>query len=127
MPFRLTPNLVNFVTPAGITGIFSASMVSAAQALNDPEMGVSSLLGAIMRDELIAWHAIYETPYDKTSMENQHFLPKVAQNVNASLKRLAFLAKYDEEHMHMPVDQLIKAATASVHLASMPGTWQPWL
>jgi transformation/transcription domain-associated protein len=127
IPFRLTPNLVNFVTPAGITGTFSAAMVATAQALNDPDMRVNNLLGAIMRDELIAWHSVHEKPFDKAGVPNSILLPKVSKNVNFVLKKLAYLARYDEDSMHTPVDQLIKAATASATLASMHGTWQPWL
>jgi transformation/transcription domain-associated protein len=127
VPFRLTPNLVNFVTPAGITGTFSGAMVAVVQALNNPEMRVNNLLGAMMRDELIAWYSIYTKPFDKASVNNTLLLPRVSNNVNLILKRLVYLAKYSEEHMHTPVDQLIKAATASMYLACMHGTWQPWL
>jgi hypothetical protein len=31
VPFRLTPNLVNFISPVGITGLFSASLIASAQ------------------------------------------------------------------------------------------------
>ena len=40
IPFRLTPNLVNFVTPVGITGLFSAALIASAQTVNDPEFRV---------------------------------------------------------------------------------------
>lgn len=37
VPFRLTPNLVNVVSPVGITGLFCATMVASAQAITEPD------------------------------------------------------------------------------------------
>lgn len=59
VPFRLTPNLVNFVTPIGITGIFSAALVASAEALFDPEFRIQAYLGVSLRDEMISWHSNY--------------------------------------------------------------------
>ena len=38
VPFRLTPNLQHFITPVGLEGIFSASLMAIARSLADPEV-----------------------------------------------------------------------------------------
>lgn len=56
MPFRLTPNLAEFLTQIGITGPLTASMVAAARCFVYPSYKLSSYLSAILRDEYITWH-----------------------------------------------------------------------
>ena len=38
VPFRLTPNIEHFITPAGIEGVFAGSMVAIGQSLVEPEV-----------------------------------------------------------------------------------------
>lgn len=56
VPFRLTPNIAEFVTPVGVNGVMSAAVVSAARCLAEPHFSVQSILRAVLRDEMIAWH-----------------------------------------------------------------------
>ena len=56
VPFRLTPNMAEFITPFGVNGVISASMVAAARCLVEPPFGIQSILRAVLRDEMIAWH-----------------------------------------------------------------------
>ena len=56
VPFRLTPNIAEFVTPVGVNGVMTAAMVSAARCLAEPHFSVQSILKAVLRDEIIAWH-----------------------------------------------------------------------
>ncbi|EDQ87449.1 uncharacterized protein MONBRDRAFT_10012 [Monosiga brevicollis MX1] len=103
VPFRLTPNLVNFVTPAGITGIFSGSMVATAQALNNPDHMFAQLFEAIMRDELIAYYSVMEKPYDKGVVDNGKLVSKVEENRRQVMAaRLAPLARYEGLHCLPP-------------------------
>ena len=56
VPFRLTPNIAEFFTMTGVTGPLTASMVSAARCLVQPQYKLPSFLRAILRDEYITWH-----------------------------------------------------------------------
>jgi transformation/transcription domain-associated protein len=56
VPFRLTPNIAEFLTATGVTGPLTASMVSAARCFVQPQYKLISLLRAILRDEYITWH-----------------------------------------------------------------------
>ena len=56
MPFRLTPNITEFLTATGVTGPLTASMVAAARCFVQPHYKLVSLLRAILRDEYITWY-----------------------------------------------------------------------
>ena len=56
VPFRLTPNIAEFISQTGVTGPLSAAMVSAARCFVQPRFKLGSLLKAILRDEYITWH-----------------------------------------------------------------------
>lgn len=125
VPFRLTPNLVNFVTPSGITGVFSGAMVAAAQALQAEDGHNSALLGAVLRDEIIGWHAHHREPFHRAGVDNATLSAHTTDSVARVDARLSALATFSGAFT--PVDRLIKEATASNNLCSMPATWQPWL
>ena len=56
VPFRLTPNIAEFLTTIGVIGPLTASMVAAARCLVQPQYKLPSFLKAILRDEYITWH-----------------------------------------------------------------------
>ena len=56
VPFRLTPNMAEFLTSTGVTGPLTAAMVSAARCFVQPQYKLASLLRAVLRDEYITWH-----------------------------------------------------------------------
>lgn len=56
VPFRLTPNIAEFISQTGVTGPLTAAMVSAARCFVQPRFKLGSLLKAILRDEYITWH-----------------------------------------------------------------------
>lgn len=56
VPFRLTPNIVEFLTSNGINGPLTASMIASARCLVHPSFKVPTILRAILRDEMIAGH-----------------------------------------------------------------------
>jgi len=125
IPFRLTPNLVNFVTPVGITGLFSAALIASAQTLNDPEFRIKDYLSAILRDEIISWHALTHEPWLMSAMPNSQLLETVEKNANNMKTKLEELAEFDGTNSN--VDALIKNATTSQNLCLMSPTWHPWL
>ena len=63
VPFRLTPNIAEFISPTGVTGTLTAAMVSAARCFVQPQFKLSSILKAIMRDEFITWHKKVRLPF----------------------------------------------------------------
>ena len=56
VPFRMTPNITEFVTPVGVSGPLTASMISAARCFVQPSFKIASILRAVLRDEMIAWN-----------------------------------------------------------------------
>uniref|UniRef100_A0A8D8TZY5 Transformation/transcription domain-associated protein n=1 Tax=Cacopsylla melanoneura TaxID=428564 RepID=A0A8D8TZY5_9HEMI len=65
VPFRLTPNIVQFLTRIGVDGPLSASIVAVARCLSQPNYQVPAILKAILRDEMIAFQKkIQNLDYD---------------------------------------------------------------
>lgn len=62
VPFRLTPNIAEFVTPVGVNGVMTSAMVAGARCLVEPQFSIKSVLRAILRDEMIAWHKKVSQP-----------------------------------------------------------------
>jgi transformation/transcription domain-associated protein len=124
VPFRLTPNLVNFLTPIGITGVFSSALLAAAQTIADPEFTFQDYLGAVLRDELISWQANHSAAPSKPALDNESLCAKLERNVTAVQKRLRSVVSTEN---NQAVDVLVKHATASNNLCHMPPTWHPWL
>jgi len=56
VPFRLTPNIAEFLTIIGVTGPLTAAMLVTARCFVYPPYKTSSYLSAILRDEYITWH-----------------------------------------------------------------------
>lgn len=56
VPFRLTPNIEEFLGPLNISGPLNASMLATARCLDHPSFKFQTLLKAILRDEMIAHH-----------------------------------------------------------------------
>ena len=52
----MTPNITEFVTPVGVSGPLTASMISAARCFVQPSFKIASILRAVLRDEMIAWN-----------------------------------------------------------------------
>lgn len=55
MPFRLTPNISEFITSFGINGPVVSGMIALARCLVYPNYKLQAILRAILRDEMIAW------------------------------------------------------------------------
>lgn len=56
VPFRLTHNISEFITPVGVNGPLSAAMISAARSLVQPNFKAQPILKAVLRDEILAWY-----------------------------------------------------------------------
>ncbi|KAL5286355.1 trrap family protein [Megaselia abdita] len=138
VPFRLTPNISEFLSPFGISGTFSASVVATARCLVQPNFKLPSILQAILRDEIIAVHRkrfkddkpnvdsngdiTDNTP--KIDMEN--IINVVNNNVAAIMSRLNSISYFDNMETNK-IASLIQAATNPDFLCRMDPAWHPWL
>jgi len=132
VPFRLTPNIAEFVTPVGVNGVMTAAIVSAARCLAEPQFSVQSILKAVLRDEMIAWHKkkqdeTHSLPLSNppTDMDSELLISLVNGAVTAIMTRLQNLAQY--EGGETKVTTLIAAATSPDNLCRMDPAWHPWL
>lgn len=132
VPFRLTPNIAEFVTPVGVNGVMTAAMVSAARCLAEPHFSVQSILKAVLRDEIIAWHKkeqdeahTFPLSNPPTDMDSELLITLVNAAVKAITTRLQNLAQY--EGGETKVTTLIAAATSPDNLCRMDPAWHPWL
>merc|ERR1712113_701577 len=57
LPFRLTRNLVRYITPFGVNGAFINTIGSAADAVVSRRTFVEQYLRLFMRDDLLSWHS----------------------------------------------------------------------
>ena len=55
VPFRLTPNIQEFMTPVGVEGVFLSALVSTAKCLLRPENELADYLSLFVRDEFLIW------------------------------------------------------------------------
>jgi transformation/transcription domain-associated protein len=53
VPFRLSPNVSEFITSAGISGLLSAIKIALARCLVQPQYQFSWILRAILKDEIL--------------------------------------------------------------------------
>lgn len=56
VPFRLTPNLCELISPVGISGIFTHCMIAVARCLVQPQFSISSYFRTVLKDEMLTWH-----------------------------------------------------------------------
>ncbi|KAG9303929.1 hypothetical protein G9A89_005839 [Geosiphon pyriformis] len=132
VPFRLTRSIQHFMTPIGIEGLFTGSLVAIAQCLTEPEFDLEQHLSVFVRDELITWHYVSHKPVNEPQLRQ-----KVAQNVDAIVEKAERLGCKDETDREkslankapliQPALEIISHATNPQNLAAMDVTWMQWL
>ncbi|XP_065666832.1 transformation/transcription domain-associated protein isoform X3 [Hydra vulgaris] len=129
VPFRLTPNLSEFITPVGINGIMTHCMIAVARCLVQPQFSISSYFKVILKDELIAWNKKKQDEQNllpnQSEMNNEQLITLVTNASNAMLTRLQNLAIF--ENAESKVFTLISAALNSDNTCRMDPAWHPWL
>ncbi len=70
VPFRLTPNITEFLTTVGVNGILTACMIASARCFVQPAFQTPALLRAILRDEMIAWDKKVQAVYTNVLQTN---------------------------------------------------------
>lgn len=135
VPFRLTPNVAEFLTNIGISGPLSAAIIATARCFVHPNYKLSSILRTILRDEIIALHkkrmrdnkpidAMEDGSADANITENMIVL--VNKAVNAILNRLTTISYFDNIESKK-ISILLQQATNHDNLCRMDPAWHPWL
>ncbi|XP_076468689.1 transformation/transcription domain-associated protein-like isoform X2 [Babylonia areolata] len=129
VPFRLTPNIAEFLTSTGVTGPLTAAMVATARCLVQPQFKVPAFLRALLRDEYITWNKKKQEEQkpgaEPVDMEGETLVTMVNKAVNAITTRLQNLATF--EGTESRVSTLVMAATNNDNLCRMDPAWHPWL
>ncbi|KAG5328830.1 TRRAP protein, partial [Acromyrmex heyeri] len=129
VPFRLTPNIFEFITTIGVCGPLTASAIATARCLVQPTFQLHAILRAILRDEVIATHKRQEdaegTSPDPTDPKGELLITMVTRAVTAIVTRLNSLANFDG--IDSKVSTLVAAANSHDNLCRMDPSWHPWL
>ncbi|XP_055838887.1 transcription-associated protein 1 isoform X2 [Episyrphus balteatus] len=139
VPFRLTPNITEFVTKIGISGPLSASIVATARCFVQPNFKLTSILQAILLDEIIgeqkkrikdertifdASGEISLESVQKIDMEN--IIRIVTKIVAAVMLRLNDVANFEKGDLSK-INSLLQSASNPDNLCRMDPAWHPWL
>ncbi|KAL7293008.1 hypothetical protein TKK_0013455 [Trichogramma kaykai] len=128
VPFRLTPNIIEFLTTTGVSGPLTASAIATARCFVHPNFKVNAILRAILRDEVVADHIKRQEDSKSDSegdLKGEHLITMVNRAVNAIVNRLNTLATFDGTDSK--VATLVKAANNEDNLCRMDPAWHPWL
>jgi len=138
VPFRLTPNIAEFITTFGVNGPVVSSMISLSRSLIYPNYKLPGLLRAILRDEMIFWlkkkqddreiHNAVSGNRDNiisTESDSETVINMVSKAVTAITNRLQSLSSFDG--VDSKVATLVAAANSHDNLCRMDPAWHPWL
>nr|NP_001097192.2 Nipped-A, isoform E [Drosophila melanogaster]Q8I8U7.4 RecName: Full=Transcription-associated protein 1; AltName: Full=dTRA1 [Drosophila melanogaster]ABD22987.1 Nipped-A [Drosophila melanogaster]ABV53702.2 Nipped-A, isoform E [Drosophila melanogaster] len=135
VPFRLTPNVGEFITHFGITGPLSAAIVATARCFIQPNYKLSSILQTILRDEIIALQKkgfreckLIEGSEDRYSDGNcmEHSVNIVNSAVDIIMTRFNKISYFDSIE-NKKISVLVQSATNIDNLCRMDPAWHPWL
>ncbi|KAJ7682762.1 FAT domain-containing protein [Mycena polygramma] len=134
VPFRLTPNLQNFLGPIFTEGILTSGIMAIGRSLTEPEFDLEQQLCLFSRDEVMTWLRGRATNTDA------NFRKFVAANIDGVVKRAETMAcKIEREQATLnptapvlaPVVQtvtnLISSATNPIQLTKMGEMYTPWM
>ena len=132
VPFRLTPNIYEFMTEIGVRGPLTASMISAARCFVHPNFKIQAILRAVLRDEMIAWNRKNTDTSPPVNHEGQPpntdrdaIIGMVTKAVHTITQRLSSLSMFDGTESK--VSTLVAAANSHDNLCRMDPAWHPWL
>ncbi|EDW53889.1 GM11096 [Drosophila sechellia] len=135
VPFRLTPNVGEFITHFGITGPLSAAIVATARCFIQPNYKLCSILQTILRDEIIALQKkgfreckLIEGSEDRYSEGNcmEHSVNIVNSAVDIIMTRFNKISYFDSIE-NKKISVLVQSATNIDNLCRMDPAWHPWL
>lgn len=129
VPFRLTPGMVDFISPLGLT-LFATSMTAAAIATSDEKDNLMDHIHLFLQDDLLGWQAAGEL--ESAFSNNLQLKGRVKANVQYVVAHVdAISTPITAEKLSTPqneaVQRLIEAATSTDNLSKMSPSWQAWL
>ncbi|XP_044261128.1 transcription-associated protein 1 [Tribolium madens] len=129
VPFRLTPNIVEYLSSIGISGPLTASMIATARCFVYPNFKVMAILKPILRDEMVLSRMkkpeeVIGNNTEKLS-DSEQIINMVNKAVTSISSRLNSLAHFDGADSK--VSTLVNAAISHDNLCRMDPAWHPWL
>lgn len=129
VPFRLTPNIIEYLNSVGINGPLTASMIATARCFVYPNFKVPAILRPILRDEMILSRMKKPEEPDTHNQEkltdSEQLINMVNKAVTSIVNRLNSLAHFDG--LDSKVGTLVAAANSHDNLCRMDPAWHPWL
>jgi transformation/transcription domain-associated protein len=99
VPFRLTPNIVEYLSSIGISGPLTASMIATARCFVYPNFKVQAILKPILRDEMVLSRMKKPEEAVGNNMEkltdSEQIINMVNKAVTSISNRLNSLAHFD--------------------------------
>ncbi|CAG7849089.1 Transcription-associated protein 1 [Serendipita indica DSM 11827] len=125
-PFRLTPNIQTFVSPLGIEGLMTSSMLALSRGLLEPELDIEKQLWLFLRDDFTTWYK--QQGKNLQADEKLVFRVNVAEAITAFIKRMYQLsagpertrAQAAEGSSQLPTQTVVGAIQTLINLASNP-------
>ncbi|EEB09408.1 transcription-associated protein [Schizosaccharomyces japonicus yFS275] len=125
VPFRLTPNIQEFIGKTGMVGLFGPSIMIIARALMQPGYDLDMWLSIFIRDELIWWFTQQRQPPSSNGLLRE----KVISNTDLIVRRVSSIGQ--PAFGNLPANQTIldyiSQAVNPKALAQMDVLWAPWL
>ncbi|KAH7909445.1 hypothetical protein BJ138DRAFT_1066999 [Hygrophoropsis aurantiaca] len=135
VPFRLTPNMQNFLGPIFMEGLLTSGIMVIGRCLTEPEFGLEQQLCLFARDEVMTWLHGRGQPWTF----DLSFRTNVADNIAGVVKRAEVMAcKLEREQaltnpattgatpVVSTVTNLISTATNPIQLMRMSEIYHPW-
>ena len=121
VPFRLTRNLQQALSPTLIDGLFSSAIMSANSCLLANQDIIRNYLSLFIRDDLLSWHSARQGPIESDVRQRElekAQREKVSMNTTMVLKRIHMLMP---NQPHQPSAAERQAQQAAHHAAGHHG------
>jgi len=128
VPFRLTPNIVSFLSPLGMRGVWNAVMTASAVCLTEMKTHIENHLKLYLWDDVMSYQVSTSTT---ESHLKEQIKGKVAANLATIMQRISSFSQTSSHQpqlvtVHKKVNELIEMAESPEHLSQMDPTWHPW-
>ncbi|XP_070855285.1 transcription-associated protein 1 isoform X6 [Drosophila suzukii] len=135
VPFRLTPNVGEFITHIGITGPLSAAIVATARCFIQPNYKLCSILQTVLKDEIMALQkkGFRECKFSDGSegrYSDGNVMDQTVSVVNSAVDIIMMRfnkISYFDSIENKKISMLIQSATNIDNLCRMDPAWHPWL